>query len=491
MELSNVMDKVKAPRTTITPEEINFQTVAEYAPVTLWLTDVRGSVIFTNNQYKNFMGREKVETLGGKAWFNALHPDDRDYCLAVFKDAFETCKSFIMEYRLRRRDGEYRYFHDNGEPYIDDQGRFAGFVGSSTDITEQKLSEDELKKSHQELTQYNHEMNLINQLSTYLQVCRSVDETYLIISYYAEQIFPGDAGSMYLFNDKKTLVESMAAWGVTDLAPVITPDDCWALRQGKEHTTLDNDGRLRCKHISKDVNDYICEPIITQGEMLGMLHIELKGAKHKVGEGKTYYDSKSIKSLVKITADNLALSLGNIKLKEALQSQSIRDPLTTLFNRRFMEESLEQEIHRCARAQHGLGIIMSDIDHFKKFNDDYGHDAGDLVLIEYANILKSHFRSSDVICRYGGEEFIIITPDIDKELLLKRAEMLCQKVGTLELLYQNKKLPPITASFGVAYLNNIFIEKSEIIKAADIAMYQAKNNGRNQVVVSTTEFVDI
>uniref|UniRef100_I1XLR7 diguanylate cyclase n=2 Tax=Methylophaga nitratireducenticrescens TaxID=754476 RepID=I1XLR7_METNJ len=134
---------------------------------------------------------------------------------------------------------------------------------------------------------------------------------------------------------------------------------------------------------------------------------------------------------------------------------------------------------------------MSDIDHFKKFNDDYGHDAGDLVLVEYANLLKTHFRSSDVICRYGGEEFIIIMPDIDRENLIKRAEMLCQEISSLELLYQNKPLPPITASFGVAYLHNTLIEKADMIKAADIALYEAKNNGRDQVVVSSTEFVGI
>lgn len=175
----------------MTLEEINFQTLAEDAPVTLWLTDIHGNVIFTNNQYKNFIGREKVEKLGGKAWFNALHSDDREYCLTVFKDAFETYKPFTMEYRLRRRDGEYRHFIDHGEPYIDSHGRFAGFVGSSTDITEQKLSEDELKKSHQELTQYNYEMNLINQLNSYLQVCQSVDETYPIVVLLRRADFSG------------------------------------------------------------------------------------------------------------------------------------------------------------------------------------------------------------------------------------------------------------------------------------------------------------
>jgi diguanylate cyclase (GGDEF)-like protein/PAS domain S-box-containing protein len=470
---------------TLTVDNINFQTLAEDAPVTLWLTDVVGKVIFTNNQYKNFIGREKVEKMGGDAWFHALHPDDKDYCLTVFKDAFETFKPFTMEYRLRRRDGEYRNFIDHGEPYIDDLGKFAGFVGSSTDITEQKMSEDQLKKSHDELTQYNEEMNLINQLNSYLQVCRSIDETYPIVSYYSEQIFPDCTGSLYLFNDKKTVVESMAIWGTDPVksANVIDPDDCWSLRQGKEHTALDNDERLRCKHVEDGVLNYICEPIIAQGEMLGMLHIEFL----KIGDDKHHY-MESRKRLIKIAADNLALSLVSLKLREALQSQSVRDPMTMLFNRRHMEETLDREILRCARSKQGLGVIMSDIDHFKSFNDQYGHDAGDIVLIEFSKVLIESFRGSDIVCRYGGEEFIIIMPESTADIVIKRAEELCKEISKLELLYDGKPLPQITASFGVAYIDNAVVEKSLLLKAVDLALYEAKDSGRNRVVVSNTDF---
>lgn len=151
---------------------IDFQTLAEDAPVNLWLTNRSGEIIFTNNKYKNFIGRKRVDTMGGKAWLNALHPDDKQYCLDVFQDAFETHKSFKMEYRIQGRYGEYRHYLDQGEPFIDGDGRFAGFVGSSTDISEQKNYEKELQKSHNELMQYNHEMSLINQLNSYLQVCR-------------------------------------------------------------------------------------------------------------------------------------------------------------------------------------------------------------------------------------------------------------------------------------------------------------------------------
>jgi len=485
----NKLKEKAEPNASLTINDINFQTLAEDAPVTLWLTDTNGNVIFTNNQYKNFIGREKVEEQGGGAWFNALHPSDREYCLTVFKDAFETFKPFTMEYRLQRRDGEYRHFIDHGEPYIDNLGAFSGFVGSSTDITDQKLSEDELKKSHDELTQYNDEMNLINQLNSYLQVCRTIYETYPIVSYYCEQIFPDCTGALYLFNDNKTLVESMAQWGKGGVksAEVITPDDCWSLRQGKEHITLDNDERLRCNHVEDNSMNYICEPIIAQGEMLGMLHIEFNADKQKTGDDKQHYiDSR--KRLIKTAADNLALSLVSLKLREELQSQSVKDPLTMLFNRRHMEETLEREVHRCARAEKGLGVIMADIDHFKSFNDQYGHEAGDIVLIEFAKVLVESFRLSDIVCRYGGEEFIIIMPEVEKDLLVSRAETLCKKISELELLYDGKPLPTITSSFGVSYMGSKVVDKSTLIRAADLVLYEAKNAGRNRVVVSDNDF---
>ncbi len=473
-------------------DDINFKTLAEDAPVTLWLTDTQGNAIFTNNQYKNFIGREKVEQQGGKAWFNALHPEDRDYCLTVFRDAFESHKSFTMEYRLKRRDGEFRHFIDHGEPYIDNAGAFAGFVGSSTDITDQKLSEDELQKSHDELTQYNHEMQLINQLNSYLQVCRTIDETYPIVSYYSEQIFPDCNGALFLFTENKSMVEATAIWGKKSIlsSEVISPDDCWSLRQGKMHTTLENDERLRCQHVNEDVVNYICEPIIAQGEMLGMLHIEFHIPEFTSSEEKQHF-IESRKRLTKISADNLALSLVSLKLREALQAQSVKDPLTQLFNRRYMEESLERETHRCVRAKKGLGIIMADIDHFKKFNDEYGHDAGDVVLVEFAKLLTSCFRTSDVLCRYGGEEFIIIMPEAAKEIVVQRANKLCTTVKDLKLTVNNTELPIITSSFGVSYMTGESKPTtSELLKAADLALYEAKNAGRDQVSVSTKKFDD-
>jgi diguanylate cyclase (GGDEF)-like protein len=181
----------------------------------------------------------------------------------------------------------------------------------------------------------------------------------------------------------------------------------------------------------------------------------------------------------------------SLKLREALQSQSVRDPLTKLFNRRYMEESLDREIHKAARSKHGLGVIMFDVDHFKKFNDEYGHDAGDIVLLEFANLLTTNLRVSDISCRYGGEEFLIIMPETTKDIVIKRAESLRVQVSEKEVLYNGRPLPKITASFGIAYIESTFVEKSRLIKAADLALYDAKKSGRNQVVVSELNLKEV
>jgi len=148
-----------------------------------------------------------------------------------------------------------------------------------------------------------------------------------------------------------------------------------------------------------------------------------------------------------------------------------------------MEECLQMEISKSARSGGGLGVIMSDIDLFKKFNDTYGHDAGDLVLVEFAKLLTKSFRDSDIVCRFGGEEFIIIMPEASQELVLERANKMCNKVREFEIFYDNKLLPSVTASFGVSYLSDEFEHASQIVKLADTALYKAKREGRDKVML--------
>jgi diguanylate cyclase (GGDEF)-like protein len=184
-------------------------------------------------------------------------------------------------------------------------------------------------------------------------------------------------------------------------------------------------------------------------------------------------------------AEHLALSLGNLKLQEALRHQAIRDPLTGLFNRRFMLETLERELYRMQRKESPLGVIMVDIDHFKRFNDTFGHAAGDAVLSALGRVLLAHVRKEDVACRYGGEEFTLILPETSQETACDRAEKLRQLVHGLHLEHHGQSLGAITISLGVAVYPQHGEDPEALLRAADVALYEAKHAGRDRVVTGS------
>jgi diguanylate cyclase (GGDEF)-like protein len=216
--------------------------------------------------------------------------------------------------------------------------------------------------------------------------------------------------------------------------------------------------------------------MMAQGEALGVLYLSAT---------ETGAFTQSKRELAITVAEQIALALANLKLHEALQQQSIRDSLTGLFNRRYLEESLEREVSRAERKQQTVGIIMLDIDHFKRFNDTFGHDAGDTVLRELGIFLKKNIRGSDIACRFGGEELLIILPEADLSVTLQRAEQIREGIKHLNLHSRNQQLGTITLSLGVGIFPQHGITGDMVIQAADIALYQAKAQGRDRVIVAS------
>ena len=171
-----------------------------------------------------------------------------------------------------------------------------------------------------------------------------------------------------------------------------------------------------------------------------------------------------------------------VEANARLQQESIRDPLTGLYNRRYLEDSLQRETRRATRAEHGLGVIMFDLDHFKKFNDTYGHDAGDTVLRDTAALLVKSVRAEDIVCRFGGEEFVIILPRADFKTAYARAERIRRQVSELNVLHRELSVGKITVSGGVAALPEHGIGPADLLQAADAALYRAKKEGRDRIV---------
>jgi len=333
------------------------------------------------------------------------------------------------------------------------------------------------------LSRRNHEITLFSRMNDFLQASTTEVQAYSVISETVTQLFPEDSGAIFVLSASRDILEATAAWGSMPPARrTFRPDECWAHRRGQVHLALGHE--LRCAHVADNGHMYFCLPLLAQGETLGILHI-LGGAVTNDPADAEGMTEKT--GLAKILADNIGLGIANLKLREAMRSLSIRDPLTGLFNRRYMEEALAQELHRSRRNDAPLAIIMLDIDHFKKFNDDFGHDAGDAVLRELGVFLKKHVRGSDVPCRYGGEEFILILSPSTIEGALRRAETIREAATHLSVRHAGHDLGNVTLSMGVAIFPDNASDVEATVKAADMALYQAKSEGRNRVIMAGAE----
>jgi diguanylate cyclase (GGDEF)-like protein/PAS domain S-box-containing protein len=353
------------------------------------------------------------------------------------------------------------------------------------EITERKQMEGALQAVNHNLQEVlaqveerNRAMTLANEMADLLQACQVSEEAYEAIGHFMPRFFPEDSGALYMLNNSRNLFEPVATWG-QDPPTVLffAPDECWSVRRGRLHQVENPQEALSCRHVPQTVADgYLCMPLIAQGETLGVLHVQFRSQPEAQMAGLPVARDQ----LALTVAEDMALALANLRLRESLRSQAIRDPLTGLFNRRYMEETLNREFNRVKRQGVSLGVIMMDLDHFKDYNDTFGHSAGDELLSALGNLLKSQIRGEDIACRYGGEEFLFILPGASLEVTLERAESLRQAVKEIHLHYQGLK--PTTLSLGVAVYPDHGDTGLEIIKAADAALYRAKQAGRDRVI---------
>jgi GAF domain-containing protein len=216
----------------------------------------------------------------------------------------------------------------------------------------------------------------LSKMTSLLHACFTLEEANKIISHFAQQLFPHQIGELYAFRSSRNLLELSATWGELDgHETMFAPHDCWALRQGQVYEVQVPERSILCQHV-KHANAYVCLPMMAHGEVLALLHVY---SERRTAD-RPQIISQSQQSLLKVFTEQIALALSNLKLRDSLRQQSIRDPLTGLFNRRYLEESLLLEIQRAKRSNSPFSILMIDLDHFKRFNDTHGHEAGDVVL---------------------------------------------------------------------------------------------------------------
>jgi diguanylate cyclase (GGDEF)-like protein len=222
------------------------------------------------------------------------------------------------------------------------------------------------------------------------------------------------------------------------------------------------------------------------GDTLGVLHIQYDLSQRNGGTEAFESLQESQQRLAVAVGGRVALSLASLLLRESLRAQSIRDPLTGLFNRRFMEHALDRELQRAKRRSLSVVVVFLDLDHFKRFNDTYGHDAGDAVLCSMAGLFQKHFRGEDVICRYGGEEFAFILSESSSKDAVKRVEELRQAAKRHRITYKEQVLDFVTFSVGIAAFPENGLVAEQLLQAADRCLYESKARGRDCVTVATS-----
>ena len=314
------------------------------------------------------------------------------------------------------------------------------------------------------------QLKLVGEL---LQSCQNEAEAADVVRISCQKIFNGSSGALFLSADDG--FELASGWGTQRYEAHFEHDSCWAVRRAKSHFYESNDTALQCDHLHDHTEPVLCIPLLARGDLVGVLSIEpcldFQSAASWLEENQ-----EGAANL----AEQLALALMNIKLRDSLQEQSLRDALTGLYNRRQMDISFEDAFEEAEERTAPLSVLLIDIDHFKKLNDVHGHAVGDEALKLLADLLEDMFRGSDVACRFGGEEFVVLLPGADLATAVKRAEELRERCQSMTLFSDGKPLN-FTLSVGVAAIEEGMSQPDELLKRADDALYKAKNQGRNRV----------
>jgi diguanylate cyclase (GGDEF)-like protein len=389
----------------------------------------------------------------------------------------------VMEFFSRRTRNIDDLMLKTGSVIGSQVGQFADRMRGEEDLKE---ANDKLSIWVQDLERRKREMTLLSQLGSDLQSCLYFGEAYKVLAQYGLDLFPATSGGVFMIASTREVVHAVAQWGETPFGgQVFGVDDCWALRTGRPNYIESERAAGICRHIQPEEGvAYLCVPMLAQGESLGILHLHWQTKTATRPDGPSDQIKAAKLQLASAVSEHVGLALANLNLRETLRSQSIRDPLTNLFNRRYLEESMPRELLRASRNRKPLGAIMLDIDHFKRYNDTFGHEAGDAVLRELGKHLRSNVRGEDIACRFGGEEFMLIMPDANLEATQKRAEKLCSDAKNLAVSHHGQSLGTITLSLGVAEFPEHGATVETLLAAVDKALYTAKEQGRNRVVIA-------
>jgi diguanylate cyclase (GGDEF)-like protein/PAS domain S-box-containing protein len=386
--------------------------------------------------------------------------------------------------KIRARRGADEFFAEISVALIE-YDKLPRWVVLVRDVTERERAEKlmqvanaRLSSSVAELRRRDEDMAQVNRMNELLASCQSIDEAHAVIERSLRRLFDGHGGALAVARGSGGVLDVVARWGDGDVSePAFAVNDCWALRLGRAHDAADGQAPA-CVHHHGSSAAVKCLPLSVRGETLGVLMTS-------ISPSIDADERPRLHQLLDVVGEAIKFSLSNLKLRDALRDAALRDGLTGLFNRRYLDATLPRELHRMRRAGKVMSVAVIDLDHFKRFNDGYGHEAGDLVLRETGRVLRESLRTSDIACRIGGEELVVVLPDAAAESARMRLDQVRASVRAMALTHGGKPLPTVTLSAGVAEAPAHGDSAEAVLRAADRALYAAKVQGRDRIVIAT------
>jgi len=412
---------------------------------------------------------QELET---QPYIEFVHPDDRAETRREAERLLTTgLPTSCFENRFITKDGATRWLRWTAAASLEDRQIYS--VGR--DITIEKHNRVQEEKRLREYEVRASQMGQLSEIGELLQSCASPSDIGKVLRVYLARMFEGDSVNVYELSSDRTIGEVIASLDAN--APsIVRSDSCWALRRGRPHQVGIHGDGVSCDHESAaDSGRSMCVPLMAQGEARGVLHICFSADQPQ----EIIYAKEPLAITL---ADQIALAMANIELRHSLREQSIRDPLTGLFNRRYMSETLARELLRAKRQEGAISVVLIDLDHFKRYNDTHGHVSADDLLRDFGAHLQRCYRNEDVVCRYGGEEFLVVMPATPIETAVSRTEEMRHQLDSLRSVDRTRI--GFTCSAGVSTFPAHGTSWEQLIRAADAAMYIAKREGRDRVVAA-------
>ena len=474
--------------------------IVENATDSMVFTNPEGLTVWVNKPFVQMSGYDLSEMVGKKPGSLLQGPDTDPQTVAKIRAAVEARQTIRTEILNYTKDGCEYWIDLKITPIFDHDGRLTHFMSIERDVTEVKQLMRSTEAALVKEQERRRERKVLSQMSEWLFAAQCMEELQAVVARSMERLFPNTKGELFIYSNSRDILDRVSAWGAGHHPMHLQADECWGLRRGRAYSYGTSEIDFVCNHVDSENHPYFCLPIIAHGDTIGLLHITFlelqahaeaagrvcsKTAKARSGPSceKTKETLSSALDLAQICAEQISLAAANVRLQTELQNRSVKDALTGLWNRRWFLDMANREIRRAQASGTPLSLVMLDVDHFKKFNDAHGHDAGDAVLKVLAAHMSDVGSESIFPCRIGGEEFVLICSNATAYDASSVVGNLRQRLSEAHIVYSGSALPGVTVSAGVAELSH-HEDLQSLMKRADEALYAAKRGGRDRAVIA-------